>query len=266
MTKTDKEESELFEQFINPYEYGTPIVTSGRVIDPKNVTRLYVTKSDRPFSDMVAQVRINDRASRVVRLSAPPAAWRAFDFCTDVTDQYVTTSPGAKAVAVSTSPTGPSEAVKSATKVFIVHGHDDKLRLEASEFITSLSLEPVVLMNEPSEGLTVIEKFEKNADVGYAVILATPDDVAFLSSTYDAATDLGELGEPERRARQNVIFEWGYFAAKLGRKRVALVYKQPVVLPSDLGGLVYLGYKDSIEEIKMKLFKELKAAGIEAIV
>ena len=49
------------------------------------------------------------------------------------------------------------------------------------------------------------------ADVGYAFILFTPDDVGALA---------GELSM-QRRARQNVILECGLFLGLLGRRRVS---------------------------------------------
>ncbi|HKZ87824.1 MAG TPA: TIR domain-containing protein, partial [Candidatus Bathyarchaeia archaeon] len=71
-----------------------------------------------------------------------------------------------------------------------------------------MGLEPIVLHRQPDKGLTIIEKLEEYADVGYALILLTPDDVGL---------EIAELEKPEEerkyqpRARQNVIFELGYF-------------------------------------------------------
>jgi predicted nucleotide-binding protein len=53
-------------------------------------------------------------------------------------------------------------------------------------------------------GQTVIEKFESNADVGFAVILLTPDDVGGKDATYLAA-----------RARQNVVLEFDWSKARI---------------------------------------------------
>ncbi len=152
----------------------------------------------------------------------------------------------------------------SNTKVFIVHGHDEKLRLEVEKFLTQLGLEPIVLMDKPNEGKTIIEKFEKHSDVGFAVVLATPDDIAFLAKKHDSAKTIDDLGAPEWRARQNVIFEWGFFVGKLDRDRVALIYKSPTTPPSDLIGLVHIPYQTKFEEVKMQLLTELRTAGMAA--
>src|SRR5690606_34070224 len=50
-------------------------------------------------------------------------------------------------------------------KVFIVHGHDDKARLELAKIIKDdLGLEPIVLQEEPNVSIeTIIAKFERLA-------------------------------------------------------------------------------------------------------
>ena len=64
------------------------------------------------------------------------------------------------------------------------------------------------------------------------------------------------------RARQNVIFELGYFIARLGRERVAALKQDSVEVPSDFSGVVYLTY-DSNKAWKQDLARELEAAGFE---
>ena len=63
--------------------------------------------------------------------------------------------------------------------------------------------------------------------------------------------------------RQNVILEFGFFVGKLGRDRVACLLKKPVEQPSDMQGIVYLSFKESLNEIRVEILKELEAAGYE---
>lgn len=145
-------------------------------------------------------------------------------------------------------------------KVFVVHGRDELAKTSLEVFLHEIGLEPIVLHRQADEGLTVIEKFEKCADVGYAFILLTPDEVAYLVS---------EEGRPdaertkERRARPNVIFEFGYFVGKLGRSRVCCVYTGDVALPSDVHGMIYKRYERSVEEVAYGIMKDLKASGYD---
>jgi len=55
-------------------------------------------------------------------------------------------------------------------KVFLVHGQDEEAKAVVARFITGCGLEPVILHEQPNGGRTIIEKFEREADVGFAVI------------------------------------------------------------------------------------------------
>ena len=46
-------------------------------------------------------------------------------------------------------------------RVFVVHGHDDGAKDATARFLNQLGLDPVILHEQPNEGRTVIEKFEK---------------------------------------------------------------------------------------------------------
>ena len=147
---------------------------------------------------------------------------------------------------------------KLTNKVFVVHGHDELLKNEVENFLRSLGLDPIVLHRQPDQGKTLIEKFEHHSDVGYAFILLTPDDIAY-SANQEPLLD--EKRTKEQRARQNVIFEFGFFVGKLDRSRVCCLYKGSVALPSDLGGLVYKKIEGTFDSQAYAIIKELKAAG-----
>lgn len=143
-------------------------------------------------------------------------------------------------------------------KVFIVHGKDDRPKLELARMLEKdLGLEAIILHEQPSEGRTIIESIEKFSDVGYAFIILTPDDVGL--SSQDIAHESSLL---KRRPRQNVIFEFGFFVGKLGRKRTCCLYQESVEeLPSDIHGIVYKKFRQSVRECYADIVKELKAAG-----
>lgn len=143
-------------------------------------------------------------------------------------------------------------------KVFIVHGHDDAAKSALEIFLKEIGLDPVVLHRQADEGLTIIEKFEKHSNVGYAFILLTPDECAYLASEADLKE---EDRKTESRARPNVIFEFGYFVGSLGRNKVCCLHTGDVSLPGDVSGMIYKGYNNSIEEVAYSITKDLKAAG-----
>ncbi len=141
-------------------------------------------------------------------------------------------------------------------RVFIVYGHDTASRESLELLLHKMGFEPIVLQDLPAQGDTIIEKLEhylgEHGNVGYACVLLTPDDEGHIA---------GEAKDKKYRARQNVVLELGMVLARLGRRRVAILHKASVELPSDIAGLIYISYKERVDEAKMKLYQELKAAG-----
>lgn len=170
----------------------------------------------------------------------------------DLIDEQPGLSPQAVAELVS-----PKLASAETNKVFLVHGQDDAAKAIVARFISGCGLEPIILHEQANGGQTIIEKFERQADVGFAIILMTPDDVGGLRRGEELASD-----ELKARARQNVILELGYFVGRLGRGRVAALKKGDLELPSDIAGVVWT-LMDTADAWKMSLVRELKAAGYE---
>jgi predicted nucleotide-binding protein len=123
-----------------------------------------------------------------------------------------------------------------------------------ARFVEKLGPKVVILHEQANEGRTVIEKFEDHADVPFAIVLMTGDDRGGLNGD--------DIAKQQRRARQNVIFELGYFLAKLGRRYVAVVHEENVELPSDYSGVVYLPL-DAAGAWRWGLAREIRAAGLE---
>lgn len=136
-------------------------------------------------------------------------------------------------------------------RVFVIHGRNDEPKQSVARFLEKIGLKPVILHEQPDSGQTIIEKFENYADVGFAVVLLTPDDVGSLR---------GEESNLKPRARQNVIFELGYFTSRLGRQRVHILTQGEVEIPTDYAGILYNQLDDS-DGWKMRLITELKNVG-----
>lgn len=133
-------------------------------------------------------------------------------------------------------------------KVFIVHGHDGELKHAVARMIEKQAgLKAIILSEQINPGKTIIEKIEENSDVAGAICLFTADDLG------RAKVDT----EDKPRARQNVIFEAGYFMGKLGRDHVVMICEDGVEIPGDLSGVVYTG-KNHWE---VEMLKALKAMG-----
>lgn len=150
------------------------------------------------------------------------------------------------------SPTQEMPVQRVSNRVFVVHGRDDGTRNTVARFLESLNLEAIVLQEQANEGQTIIEKFEDYADVGFAVVVCTPDDVGALASDH---------GNLRPRPRQDVILELGFFLGRMGRGRVCALLEGGLEMPSDYDGVLFIPL-DAAGGWKLALAKELKAAGL----
>lgn len=149
----------------------------------------------------------------------------------------------------------PSAVARNKRKVFIVHGRDNEVKQEVARFVGAVGLEPIILHEQASVGMTIIEKIERYAnDADFALVLYTPCDHG------RGACDTKV--HPRNRARQNVVFEHGYLMAKLGRENVCALVKGDIETPNDISGVVYVDF-DAQGAWKAEVAKELKACGYE---
>lgn len=144
--------------------------------------------------------------------------------------------------------------IQSSKRVFVAHGHDTEMKEEAARTVRKLGLDPIVLEDKASEGRTIIEKLEHYSDVSFAIVLLSPDDLAYSAASPPASA--------KPRARQNVVFELGYFIGELGRKNVLVLYKRAKGFekPSNVDGVMYVPY-DGVGKWKTSLIVELQACG-----
>lgn len=106
-----------------------------------------------------------------------------------------------------------------------------------------------------SSGQTIIEKLEEyTSQVNFGIVLSTPDDIGYAKNKEE---------NKKYRVRQNVVLELGMLLSAVGRKKVAILLSQAEDMekPSDIDGLIYIPFKDNVEETKLSLAKEMQANG-----
>jgi len=164
--------------------------------------------------------------------------------------QQITTSP--KNELIQNNLQLPAVA-RNKRKVFIVHGRDNEAKQEVSRFIEKLGLDAIILHEQASSGMTIIEKIERYSnDADFALVLYTACD-------HGRGVHESNI-PPKNRARQNVVFEHGYLMAKLGRENVCSLVKGDIETPNDISGVVYVAL-DSYGAWKTEVAKELKTCG-----
>lgn len=147
-----------------------------------------------------------------------------------------------------------NKTATSNRRIFVVYGHDDIARTQLEALLRRWDLNPIILDQQASSGQTIIEKLEEHSsDIGYAIVLATPDDEGKAKGEADYKT----------RVRQNVVLELGMFLAKLGREKVAILLKESSNFekPSDIQGLIYIPFQSKVDEVSISLVKELAKQG-----
>lgn len=147
-----------------------------------------------------------------------------------------------------------NDIINNNRNIFVVYGHDETSRLQLEAMLRRWDLNPIILDQLASSGQTIIEKLEEYSEKsGYAIVLATPDDQGKANDETDYKS----------RVRQNVVLELGMFLAKLGRSKVAILLKESdgFEKPSDIQGLIYISFKENVEDVEKNLIKELSQQG-----
>lgn len=163
---------------------------------------------------------------------------------------------GARTGALVAAPVAADVSAGPSKKIFVVYGHDEAARTQLDAMLRRWGLDPIILDQLPSKGQTIIEKLEDyTEDVGFGVVLATPDDLGYPKDHED---------QKAYRARQNVVLELGMLLVKLRRHNVAILLGNQVEMerPSDIQGLIYIPFKDDLQrEAGPALAKEMAAQG-----
>lgn len=249
LDKTDL--AEIEERIITPYLRGDEFQFDGYFLSKKDIRRLSV-KSTRQTTTTLSKVENDNMPSNILMFVSPTDIVGYKSHTTDITNE-VFDRVKAKIASSNTSPKQPSTIARTVdrSKVFIVHGRDDLAKVSTARFIEKLGLSAIILHEQVSAGLTIIEKIEEHTNVGFAIVLYTPCDLGSLN---------GETPKP--RARQNVVFEHGYLIGKLGRRNVCALVKSGVEVPNDVTGVVYVPL-DENQAWHLAIAKELRNAGYD---
>ncbi len=247
----DKEDTnKIIEEVILPYLQKEELQFNGYFLKAQNIVRIQVKTTELPIKTIVDIIDANTPET-IAWFVTKEDAFVDDEYTQDVTTEIIKEAKVRMQEPLKLS-ASPSSTEIDNKKVFIVHGHDESVKISVARFLERLDLKPIILHEQASGGSTIIEKIENNTDVGFGIVLYTPCDIG------KAKND----DELQIRARQNVVFEHGYLIAKLGRSNVCALVKDNIEKPNDISGVVYVNH-DSGTGWHMELFKELKNAGYE---
>ncbi|PVX24871.1 MAG: hypothetical protein CW691_06225 [Candidatus Bathyarchaeum sp.] len=139
-------------------------------------------------------------------------------------------------------------------KIFLVHGNDTEMKNDATQTLQKLELDPIILHETKNNQQTLIEKITEHNHVSFAVVLLSPDDLAYPKEKTP--------NEAKQQAKQNVIFELGYFLGRLGKQNVVAIYrkKKDFEVPNQYNGVLWIEYKTGWY---FKLIKQLQECKFE---
>jgi predicted nucleotide-binding protein len=254
----DLTEEELRSEIVEPYLNDSPIFIRGATIPRANVGRILITFTEQPAEQLRAEAE--ERQSRSGTFPPPSVNNIIASMGNDVTRSMLRPVP---------SPEPPSEMppkpepralmvppAPTSRRVFLVFGHNQEIKLAVENVLRRLDFVPIILEDEPNRGQTISDKLDTNSNVDFAVVCLSADDIGY------SVTD-----GPERarsRARQNVVFELGYFIGKLDRGKVLAIHtpQADFEMPTDYAGVIYISYDNKGAWIR-GLARELRAAGFD---
>jgi len=264
----DMSKETLQRTIVEPYIARKSFMCGGRIVNPLQIHTIRIAETKEPSSNVLPKIRRNPRYRESI---IPSEYLLVAEVGINVTNKFFAKLQETQnRIPIRTS-------IALSNNVFIVHGRDLKPMKELETMLSKFGLNPIVLHEQPSGSRTIVEKLEKYSDVGYAFVILTPDDATLSNFGILANKIMTEckgksspsmpletlLPMMKKQARQNVVLEFGYFMSLLTRDRVCCLYKGNVELPSDMHGIVYIPFKESVNEVRAKIVKELKAAGYE---
>ena len=141
-------------------------------------------------------------------------------------------------------------------RIIVVSGTDEEMNQALNDALTKLSLIPLVLCEEPSQGKKIVENFSRDyADVAFAVVLLSPDDFGYAKN--EAST------KRKLRPEQNVVFELGFLLGNLGKGNVLVFFRECTnfEIPVDFEGIKVSAF-DDLDSWKLALIRELSNCGL----
>src|ERR1700678_1196404 len=135
---TDKSREWIEQRILAPRSRGTPIAVQGRELAWPGIDHVWISVSEVPISQLVAQVKARDAALPYAVLSSTGYPWRAAALGKAMTDDLFDGPVG--------SPDDDADVAEASAadprKVMVVHGRDAEARRAMFDFLRALHLDP----------------------------------------------------------------------------------------------------------------------------
>ena len=139
-------------------------------------------------------------------------------------------------------------------RIIVVSGTDAIMKQTITGALRKLGLAAIVMSEEPDQGKKIVERFVDYTDVGFALVLLSPDVYVYPKGE--------EVTKRERIPTQDVTLMFGFLLGKLGKDKVLAFYRESpnFVFPIDFEGVKFTALDDR-DSWKLALIRELTNCG-----
>lgn len=243
-------QEELIRAFVTPFTAGQPFWFMGKLLNSLKTVKVvlfwsYENADKLTLPDQQSLVICKDKKYLIENILKGKV--KGVYLCTE---KFL---PPAQKTEESSSP-GVASATSIRRRIFVISGSDEEMKQVTSVALTKLGLAPVIMREQPRQGRRIVEHFEDYSDVGFAVILLSPDDYVFSKDDSPSKRTL--------KPKQDLIFTFGFILGKLDKSKVLVFYKESenFEVPTDYDGIQFTAFDDR-DSWKLALIRELKTAG-----
>lgn len=245
--------AEVICSFAEPFSHGEPFWFGGRLLNPVKVAKVvifwsYQTADQLCMPNLESLVAVKDKKHLIDNIlkGKVKGAYVCTEEFVAVTQQGSAATPQAQQAA--STPSGPPR------RIIVVGGTDESMKQTITLALKKLGLAAVVMSEEPRQGKKIVERFADYADVGFAVVLLSPDVYVYPKGE--------EATKRERTPNQDVTLMFGFLLGKLGKDRVLAFYRERpnFRFPIEFEGVKFTALDDR-DSWKHALIRELTGCG-----
>lgn len=245
--------AELIGVFQEPFANGEPFWFIGRLLNPVKVVKVvifwsYETADKLRLPNNESLVATKDKKYLIDNILKGKV--KGVYVCTEEFVALTQKTP------MQASQAQPAASTPSGTprRIIVVSGVDEIMKQTITLAMKKLGLAAVVMSEEPSQGKKIVERFAGYKDVGFAVVLLSPDIYVYPKGE--------EATKRERTPKQDVTLMFGFLLGKLGKDRVLAFYREcpNFAFPIEFEGIKFAALDDR-GSWKLTLIRELTGCG-----
>ena len=230
-------QAELVGAFQEPFVHGEPFWFMGHLLNPIKVVRIVIFWSYQTADKLYLPgngsfITVKDK--KILLDNVLKGKVKGVYLCTE---EFVAGPQKKSAQAPQTQPVvlAPSATPR---RIIVVSGTDELMKQTITGALRKLGLAAIVMSEEPGQGKKIVDRFADYADVGFALVLLSPDVYAYPKGE--------EATKRERMPKQDVTLMFGFLLGKLGKAKVLAFYRESpnFAFPIEFEGVKFTAIDD----------------------